>query len=80
MRELIHRQHSHPVRRIIVETELAIDLTDRFGKWTAAGHDQQRPDQRGRANGIEHGLQVLGRRQQAAADFDDEIYGHYWSH
>jgi hypothetical protein len=73
MRVLVHRQQGHPVRRISRNPDPAIDLAHRVGEWSAARNDQQAPFPAGRADRRKGGIEVLGVRENAAADLHDNV-------
>lgn len=74
MRILIHRQHRHPMRRVIGQLTPAVDLAHDVGKWTAARHDEQSSSARRSAHRCEHGIEVIGVRKQRAANLHDDLH------
>lgn len=74
MRVLVHREHGHPVRRIIGEMNPAIDVTHRVGERTAAWDDEDPALARSRTDRRHDRVEVRRVREQRTADLDDNLY------
>jgi len=74
VRMLVHRQHSHPVSRIIGEMELAIHMPHGVGKRTAAWDDEQAPRGSGVHEHRQHGIEVRRVGEQTSAELHDDVH------
>ena len=73
MRVLIHRQHGHPMRRRVTQSDPSVDVTDDVGEWAAARNDEHAMCLGDLANRRQQSIEVLRSGQKTATHLDDEI-------
>jgi len=71
VRVLIHREHRHPVRRGIGESEATVGVADSIGERPTTRNDQKRVRWRSGLQGCEHRFENVRRREDTAAELYD---------
>src|SRR5262245_46952830 len=73
VRVLVHRQHRHPVRRVVCYSKPAVDLAHDVGERSAARHDEQPTVAGGVIDGEQHAQKVLEVSEQSTTNFYDDV-------
>lgn len=73
VRVLIHRQHRHPMRRVIGKAEITVHPPNSVGEGTAARYDQQTRMGRSIPNDRKDSVKLHRMGKQTSTELDDDV-------